>query len=62
MKMVIFKSGDGYAVTPKTNYYAYIQDAHKIQYFGSDWTVEEIINYYCQYCRCVREDFEFPAY
>lgn len=64
MKMVIFKTSDGWAVTPRANYYSYVQDARKVQRFPSrQWGSEQqVIDYLCKYTRATVNDFEHPAY
>lgn len=64
MKMVIYKTLDGWAVTPRDNYYSYVQDAHKVQRFpSSEWNSEqEIIDCLCRYTSATVNDFERPEY
>ena len=58
MKMIIAKHGNDYVVTTQKNYFAYVQDAHKIQRLSiNEWTPAEIIDYYCKYFHCQEEDF-----
>ena len=45
MKMVIYKTLGGYATTTEDNYVAPIQNARKVHKYGSDWTVQDIIDY-----------------
>lgn len=61
MKLVIYKTCDGYAVTPRNNYYAYVQNARLVNRFPG-MSEQEIIDYMCQYCRCTVDDFEHPMY
>ena len=59
--MVIYeaKAFDEYCVTSKKNYNSYIQNAREIQRFKkTEWTIEDIISYYCRYSKCKQEDFE----
>lgn len=61
MKMVIYKNEtfNEYCVTTWDNYNIPAQDARMIQRLpASEWTVQGIIDYYCQYCGCKPEDFE----
>lgn len=61
MKMVIYKNDtrNEYCVTTRKNYNSYVQNAREIQRFPADeWTVQEIIDYCCQYCGCKPEYFE----
>ena len=65
MKMVIYKNTtfNEICVTPRQNYYSYVQNANAVQRFpASDWTEDEVINYLCKYSRCTVNDFEHPAY
>lgn len=65
MKMVIYKNTtfNEICVTPRKNYYAYVQNARAVQRFPvSDWTEQEVINYMCKYSNCTVDDFERPAY
>ena len=61
MKMVIYanKVFNEYNITSKKNYNSYVQDARKIHRFKmEEWTMEDIITYYCRYFGCKPEDFE----
>ena len=61
MKMVIYdnKTFNEYNVTSKKNYNSYVQNARKIHCFKKEeWTIEEIISYYCRYFECKQDDFE----
>ena len=61
MKMVIYFNSfvNEYRVTTRKNYHSYVQDARIIQsYSASEWSPQEIIDYYCKYCRCEPDDFD----
>lgn len=58
MKKVIYKSMGVFYVTDSENYNARIQDANKIQRMDGFKSPEEIINYYCKWCKKKPEDFE----
>lgn len=61
MKMVIDKNKvlNEYCVTTRKNYNSYVQNAREFQYFPADeWTVQDIIDYYCQYCGSKPEDLQ----
>ena len=61
MKMAIYKNEtfNEYCVLTRKNYNSYVQNARKIQRFPADeWTVQDIIDFYCQYCGNKPEDFE----
>ena len=57
MKYVIYKTIFGYCVTSEENYYARLQDARAIQKCYDFESVNSIIEYYCKYFNCKREDF-----
>lgn len=57
MKFVIYKTLGGYCVTPEENYHATVQDARQIQRLDDFESAEEVIDYYCKYCKCRPEDF-----
>lgn len=58
MKLVIYKVLDGYNVTSKQNYNAYIMDARKVRHLTNFKTPEDIIDYYCKWFGSKPEDFE----
>lgn len=60
MKMVIYKNEtfSEYCVTTRGNYNSYAQNAREIQRFpANEWTVKDIMDYYCQYLGSKPEDF-----
>lgn len=58
MRMVITKEFGNYIVTDEKNYNAYIRDVRAVQKLKeNEWTVDEIIDYYCKYCKMQKSDF-----
>jgi len=56
-KQVIYKTLSGYAITPESNYYAYIQNARKVNNFTGANNPDEIIEYYCKYFGSKPDEF-----
>lgn len=59
MKMVIYwnNSADCWCVTPEKNYRAYVQNAREIHRMTDFESPEEIIDYFCKWCKSTPEDF-----
>lgn len=57
MKKVIYKNFFGYCVTSEQNYNARIQNERLIQKCYDFENPIEIIEYYCNYFNCKRDDF-----
>ena len=62
MKIVVYKSCDGYCATPHKNYYSYIQQTKKIHRFPSDWTFEQVLEFCCSKFNVTIDNIELPAY
>ena len=65
MKQVIFKGFDGYYITPKSNYYAYIQDSrkiHKLDGVNSYAEAFEMIEKFCNWYNDKPENYEIAKY
>lgn len=58
MKIIIAKEFGDYIITDEKNYNARIRDARAVQKLKeNEWTIEEIIDYYCKYCKAKKTDF-----
>ena len=57
MKHVIYKNLLGYCVTTEQNYYAKIRNERAVQKCYEFESVNEIIDYYCEYFKCNPNDF-----
>ena len=57
MKHIIYKNFLGYCVTTLENYNAKIRNERAVQKCYDFKNTDEIIEYYCEYFKCKREDF-----
>lgn len=57
MKIIIYKTLKGYAVTNEQNYNAKIRNAREVHDCSDFSSADEIIEYYCKYFGCNKNDF-----
>ena len=65
MKQVIFKKLDGWYMTPKTNYYAYVQNARQVHKLEDVNTIEDVYEMIDKMCKWYNDDpanYEFAEY
>lgn len=64
MKYVIWQSDDCWNVTPRRNYYSYVQDVRKIKRFPKRQYPYEgnVIKWMCYHTSATINDFEHPEY
>ena len=65
MKQVIYHTHDGWYMTPKSNYYAYVQDARKIHRLDGVETLQdvyEMIDKFCVWYNDEPSNYEFAKY
>lgn len=56
-KLVIYKAGGIYFVTPESNFNAVVQDARLKQKMIDFSSTDEVIDYFVKYCKCTKSQF-----